>query len=228
MTEQTYKDIVEECATTRVDLDTILHPTFGALKTVFHLLFEDYGYTKGDFKRLSDSVYYQGGYPSPTSPAKEYAQAESIGKLLQLHNLIGRKTMIGYLEDFGVSVTFTTDFIPKEFLSAFSPDNDKKFAEACGEAGIEIEDDRVGMLQALVDRAQQLQKEICNTADTISVEAAEIVEAQFKIAKPNFIKAVGLAATRQRRGEGVMLEKIENMNDGMDNLTQALEVLTKK
>jgi hypothetical protein len=230
MSEQEYSDIVSECAETRVDLDTVLHPTFNGLKKAFSILFEDFGYTKSDFKRLSDSVYYQGGYPSLTSPAKEVALADQVSKLLRLQKIAGRTTLIKYFEDRGVKIEFVDDFVPESFLSSFSNDDDKDFTEALQSAGIptsDIVDSRSKMLKVLLDRAQNLQKEICQTADTIKVDAAEEVETRFKIKRPHFVKAVNLAAVKMRRGEGPMLEKIENLHDSQDNLNQALEPLEK-
>lgn len=230
MSDQEYSDIINECAETRVDLDTVLHPTFSGLKKAFSILFEDLGYAKSDFKRLSDSVYYQGGYPSPTSPAKEVALANQVCKLLHLQMIVGRKTLAKYFEDRGVKIEFTEDFIPESFLSSFSNDDEEEFLHALQSAGIpesDIVDDRAKMLNVLLNRAQNLQKEICQTADTIKVDAAEEVETRFKIKKHNFVKAVNLAAIKMRRGEGPMLEKIENLHDSQDNLNQALEPLEK-
>lgn len=228
--EKDYRDIVDECAGTRVDLDTVLHPTFSGLKKAFSILFEDYGYSKSDFKRLSDSVYYQGGYPSPDSRAKEAALADQVCKLLNLQHIVGRKTLARYFEDHGVKIEFIENFVPESFLSSFSPDDEKDFLHALQSAGIpesDITDKRSDMLQVLLNRAQNLQKEICQTADTIKVDAAEEVESRFKIKKSNFIKAVNLAAVKMRRGEGPMLEKIESLHDSQDNLNQALEPLEK-
>jgi hypothetical protein len=230
MSELGYSDFVDECAQTRVDLDTILHPTFSGLKKAFAILFGDLGYSKSDFKRLSDSVYYQGGYPSPTSPAKEVALADQVSKLLHLQKLSGRTVLLNYFKEMGIKIEFEEDFVPESFLSSFSNEDEEDFVHALESAGIpksDIIDKRSEMLLVLLNRAQQLQKEICQTADTIKVDAAEEVESRFKIKKPHFVKAVNLAAVKMRRGEGPMLEKIENLHDSQDNLNQALEPLEK-
>jgi hypothetical protein len=228
MTEKTYPDVVDECAQTRVDLDTILHPTFSALKKAFVVLFGDHGWSKSDFKLLADMIYYQGGYPTPDSPAKEFALASKVGKILLMQDFIGRNDFRKYLEDQGITITINDNLMDGPFLASLSPEDEKEFTEALKEGGVdETIDHKSDMLGILLTRAHALQAEICQDADTIKIDAAELVETQFKIKKGNFVKAVGLAAVKMRRGEGPMLEKIETLHDNQENLNDALKPLEK-
>lgn len=227
--KKTYEELVQECAEIRRDLDVVLHPIFGSLKKAFEVAWGSLGYTKSDFKRLSDLVYYQGGYPQPDSLPKEVVLADTVAKALELEKYLGRNILRLLLEDRGITITFTDEVIPKGFIGDLNDKEEASLKDGWAGAGLdgEVPNDRFEVLKRLIDRAQTLQKEICETADTIKVDAAEVAESEHKIAKGNFVKAVGLAAIKLRRGEGPMLEKIEAIHDAQENMNQALEPLEK-
>lgn len=227
MAEKTYEEIVSECAETRRDLDVVLHPQFNALKKAFKIFFERHGFIGSDFKRLSDLVYYQGGYPSPTTPAKEQVLADQVASALKLEDAIGREVLRKLLAERGIKIEFI-EWIGSDVT--LSDDETKELADASGEAGIDnlSTTNAHEALKTLVDKAQKLQATICQTADTIKVEAAAVVEEKFKIKKSNFVKAVNLAAVRLKRSQGVMEEKVDQLEENLENLQDAIEPLKKK
>jgi hypothetical protein len=225
---ESYEDIVQKCAGTRRDLDTILHPTFNELKKAFEIVFSEFGFGKGDFKRLSDMVYYQGGYPSENSPAKEAALADQVASVLKMEYMLGRTNFIEHMNERGISLEIAAD-LPANVKYTLSTDDEKELAEHFAGAGIQgVPDKRLDVLQVLIDRAQELQAEICQTADTIKVDAAEKVEAQFKIQKGSFVKAVSIAAVKLRSGEGKMAEKLDQYLVKLENQESAVEPLKQK
>ena len=221
--KETYEDTVQECSETRRDLDVVLHPTFKHLKKAFSLIFAGDGMNGTDFKRLSDFTYYQGGYPSPDSPAKESSLAFQIANVMRLEELLEKRNFSSYLGAEGVSV----EYVKRPGEDYFISDDDlSKLTEAWQGGGIdsEIPAKKSEALKLLLERAQSLQSEICQTADTIKDTGVE-VEDKFKIKKGNFIKAVGLAALRLKKGDGAMGEKVDDAIDNAENLIAAVQPL---
>lgn len=228
MADKKYEDILTECAETRRDLDVVYHPTFGNIKKAFAIIFGSSGFTGAEFKGLSDLVYYQGGYPNPDSKPKAQDLGDRVAKLLLLEEIAGKSQLQDVLAQHGIKITIDTTF-EEEYRSSLSDKEDKKLRNAWEGAGIDagIPASRFEALTLLLERSQNLQKYICQQADTIKVDAAEQVESAFKIAKPNFIKAVGLAALKLRKGEGPVAEKIDDIEDRHQNLEDALVPLKK-
>lgn len=231
MTEKSYEDLVLECAETRRDLDVVHHPMMTALKKAFRAAFEADGFGGSDFKRLSDLVYYKGGYPSPESPPKTDALADDFARSIKLCSVIGHEAIVRRLRDVhGIDVVLRSDPIK---LGPVSVDHDEAddFEDNLATAGIsksEIPADKLTLLKLMVDAAQALQAEICQLADTIKVDGAEEAENKYEIKKSNFVRAVGLMATKLRRGEGPMAEKIDKIEDDHINLERAIEPMLKK
>lgn len=223
---ETYEDTVQECAETRRDLDVVLHPTFKHLKKAFALIFAADGMTGADFKRLSDFQYYQGGYPSQSTPPKESNLAVQMANVMRLEELIDKKNFASFLGAQGVSVDFVRPMDPNWFIS---DDDLSKLVEAWSGSGIDetLPETKAEALKFLLDRAQSLQSEICETADTIKDTSLE-VEEEFKIKKGNFIKAVNLAALRLKKGDGAMGEKVDDAIDNAENLIAAVQPLINK
>lgn len=224
--KETYHDTVQECAETRRDLDVVLHPTFGHLKKAFALIFAADGMTGADFKRLSDFQYYQGGYPSETTPPKESNLAFQVANVMRLEKLVGKQNFAGFLATQGVSVQDVMSMDPNWLMSE---ENLEKLVKAWAGSGIDADlpETKDAALTLLLERAQALQSEICKTADTIK-DTAEEVEEEFKIKKTNFIKAVSIASLRLKKGDGAMGEKVDDAIDNAENLIAAVQPLISK
>jgi hypothetical protein len=221
----TYEDKITEGAEKKRDVDVVLAPTFKNLKTAFTYLFGSDNMNGSDFKRLSDFRYYQGGYPSPTTPPKESNIAFQVANVSKLEALLGKEDFDRYAQQYGVSVDCRLSIDDHWTLSK---EDEKKLKDAWLGAGIdaEIPQERSEALKLLLDRSQNLQAEICEHSDFIK-ELAETVEEEFKIKKGNFMKAVGLAALRLRKGAGAMDEKLDDVVMGAENLILAVRPLLK-
>jgi hypothetical protein len=223
----TYEDKISEAAEKKRDADVVLHPTFRHLKQAFSLIFAGAGMNGSDFKRLSDFQYYQGGYPSPTTPPKESSLAYQLANIAKLEGLIEKDNFANFVKAEGVKLQVEfASAIPEEWM--VSKDDEKKLREAWEGAGIDVAlpNKRSEVLTLLLDRSQKLQAEICETNDFIK-DLAETVEEKFQIKKTNFMKVVALAALRLRRGDGVMGEKVDTMVDVAENFITAVEPLIK-
>lgn len=226
-TEKTYEDYVIEAGEAKRDLDVVLTPIFRHLKAAFGLMFLNDGMSGTDFKRLSDMKYYQGGYPSQSSPPKEYAMAVAVANLLKMEEGLGTRNLASFLGALGIRVEVMNPISPNYTLST---EDEKKLRSAWEGAGIdrEIPTDKPEALELMLDRAQNIQSEICESSDSFRVEAASEVEDKFKIKKPNFMKAVNLQAIKLKRGPGIMGEKLDDVVDDMENLDSALAPLMPK
>jgi len=230
--KETYEDYILNAAEIRRDLDEVIHPMMRGLKKAFSILFQEANLRGGDFKRLSDMKYYQGGWPSPNTPPRESNLASQVAALIKLENLAGTETFAKFLSQEGIKVSVESTVGDNIQLNR---DEAEDLEKALSSAGLNhtmcfegTSATRSKILPILIEKAQHLQKEICEQSDLITVDAAEHVESAFKIKKGNFIKAVNLMATKLRKGEGPMAEKIDDINDAMDNLSSAIEPLTKK
>lgn len=227
MTDQTYEDYVLRSGEAKRDLEVVYNPIFKHLKTAFSIMFSSEDFSGADFKRLSDMRYYQGGYPSPNTPPKEHALARQVAAIITLEDCVEKREFVAFLGTMGISCEQKKP-VSADYL--VSKDDEKKLREAWEGAGIdkEIPTDRKEALKLMLDRAQNLQKEICEVSDSIRVNAAEEVEDKFKIRKPAFLKAVSLTAVKLRRGEGIMGEKLDAVVDSAENLIDAVQFLLKK
>lgn len=226
--EPNYEDIINECAETRRDLDVVLHPIYGYLKKVFEITWSSVGFTKSDFKRYADMVYYQGGYPRPDSLPKAQVLADQVAAMIKLEEYAGKHQFADLLKARGI-VVGNSESPEAEYRGALTDKEEKALKEAWEGAGIDkdINNDRFEILEILIDKAMKIQKTICEQADTIKVDAADMVESTFKIKKSHFIKAVGLATVKLRKGEGAMAEKVDDIIDNNANLEDAIKPLLK-
>jgi hypothetical protein len=218
---QAYETLVNDAAEIRVDLDESLHPAFGHLKTVFDIAFKELGFRRADFKRLSDMVYYKGGYPSENSPPREEALANVIAALAKLELLHDRQSLQNLLAQRGVYLEVHQE-IGQSYTT--SEKDGKRLIEswqALGKTGTPSTS-RTELLKDLVETAQKLQTVICSRADEIKVDAAQTAEDEHKIRKPNFCMAVRLAAMQKRRGEEKVKERVASIEDNIDNLQEAI------
>lgn len=191
----TYKELLTEAADMRVNINNEMWPQFKDLAARFKALFGNYGFKPGDFKLISDLVYYQGGWPTENTKAKEQALAEKVATALKLEKAIGRETLRMLLEEQGVTV---------EAVAAVGDDSSRQ------------------QLKDMVDAAQRLQKEICEAADSIKEDMAERAKSEFSIEPKNFIKAVNIAAVGDR---DKIREKVEAVEKSVANLDAAMEPL---
>lgn len=221
-----YEDKITEGAEKKRDLDVVLVSAFRNLKAAFTLVFGDQNMSGSDFKRLSDFQYYQGGYPSPTTLPKESNVAFQVSNAVRLEELVGKDNFWKYCSQHGVTVD-TSLKLPRE-MPILSKEDEKKLKDAWYGAGFDyaIPESRDGVLRALLEKAQKLQAEICETNDFVK-ELAEVVEEEFKIKKGNFMKAVNLAALRLKKGPGAMGEKLDDVVMSAENLIEAVDPLLK-
>lgn len=224
-----YEDKIQEAADQKRDADVVLSPTMNHLKKAFSAIFGDAGFNGSDFKRLSDFMYYQGGYPSPDTPPKESNLAYQVAQIIKLEVLLEKDGFLKYMNTYGVDVCIRE-------MEVKSPDDDYKLSKDDEKdllkhwqgAGIDqsIPGKRSEALRLLLDKGQKIEGELCETKDFLK-ELSETVEEKFGIRKSNFMKAVQLAVIKMKKGEGAMGEKLDAVVDGAENLIKAVEPLLK-
>lgn len=216
-----YVDLVSENAETRLHLDSVLHRRYGRMKKIFETIFP----FKGKFLKLAvDLKYYQGGYPSETSPPRSEALADHVASCLHVLELLGEDQFKQLLAQRGIQVTVQSNPIYAEPLGSDAREivgTEWVEAELPGQPGR----DRLAILKTLFETGLTLQREICQEADTIKIDGANAAKDRFKIEKPNFIKAVRLGAMQRRRGLEKMQAQLQKTEAIAANLAPALDPL---
>ena len=188
-----YKELLEQAADLHTNINKEMWPQFKDMAKRFSQLFPSF--KSSDFKLLSDLVYYQGGWPSENTKAKEQVLAERVATALKLEEVIGRETLQLLLREQGIEV---------------------RVVDSVGNP------EQRGQLKDMIDAAQRLQKEICDAADVIKEDLAEKAKDEFSIEPKNFMQAVRIAAIGNREK---IREKIETVEDTAANFDVAVEPL---
>jgi hypothetical protein len=224
---EAYEQLVDDAAEIRVELDEALHPRMSNLKTAFTVAWKSEGFRRGDFKLISDMVYYQGGYPNEDTPARETILADLVAKVVKLSHALDRDNFVKLLDDRGVHLELAREPDKIYQVEGKEADQLKNSWHGAGMSG-EPPADRYEMLKLMIAESQTLQKTICGKADEIKVEAAETAQEEHGIKRSNFVKAVGIAAIQKRRGHEAAAERVTLIEEQQDNLTLALEPFAAK
>lgn len=193
MTTGTYEQLLSDAAAIREKIDGDLWPKYKELSKKFEAEYPEF--KKSDFKLVADLVYYQGGWPSLNSKPKEEDLADRVAAALRLEKAIDRNRLVELLSERGIEVSLRVEDLAR---------------------------DRKLTLRDMVSAAQGLQKEMCHDADEIKIAMAEVAEEQFKVEKANFVKAVKIAASGNRKK---IEKKIAKVEETAANLEVAIEPL---
>lgn len=216
-----YVELVEDSATIRVELDEVIRPRYSAIKKIVKRLFKQ---KPAFFKFAVDMQYYQGGYPKAESPAKIKPFAEKLSHLVMIYEATEKlENLNTFLAQYGIKVA-RLESAENPYLAPITFD----------EKAQTLWDNNIGRdaktpadaIRILLAEALDVQKEICETADKVSVEAAAKAESDFGLKKGSFMKAVGVKVADIKKGEGDA--KLAALDENITNLEQAIEPLRLK
>lgn len=222
-----YKTLLEKHGATRHKLNTDLWKRYDALNQVFSLV---YGVPRKycNFKFVADLDYYEGGYPNPSSPAKLDVFARQIATTFAIYAILDRTSDLNKrLAAFGIRVSGTGDSRGTKEDSTvglrrvqLDTKAQKKFSrlwQRAFDTTFVPTDDRT-FLALLLTKAEKLQHEICQLADTIKIGGAKEAKEKHGIEKSNFKIAVGIEASRLKQAKkkdialaNVKEKKIKNL-----------------
>lgn len=214
-----YSGLVDKASDTRKHINTVLHKRYSVIKRIYeHVVPKSTG---GDFKAAVDMIYYDGGYPSASSPPRAESVAKRIASTLFLLEVMGDKCLVNQLEKFGVTVTLDQSKAIKDETISHQSEIQclKDWTGVMGQ--IPMPKTAHAIISRLKSAALDLQEEICCKADEIKIDAAS--EAQvYGIKKAGFIQAVNIGAVRKSRPEKRFRKVLAGALDEADNLKLAL------
>lgn len=229
--------ILDEAADIRAELNNVSWKDFAEMQKGFAALFS---VKPSDFKRLNDLVYYQGGYPSPSSPAKHKSCAESFAKAYKSLFLVGKQDLLTqHLAKFGLKVVVENE--SKLKMPLRHPDPSLVLKPLAKSRGLKVPKSTDPKVVALwfVDYCQSLQGEICAKANIIKKElyskmrkyAGDIRRADFRETVAVRVRKRNISSLENER-EGLsgveILKRSQNAEKRATKLDSRLQVNRKR
>lgn len=189
-----YTEIVERCGKIR---HTINQELYGRMKKLSKLFQAIWGEEHSTFKLVNDSLYYQGGWPSESTPPRLHSHLDKVGKLFKYYEAMGLEDEINaYLKDkYGLEVSRTEEYKPvTDRCMSPSVAMELMMELFPGEYREAMERPMTDMMFSLFSEGMDLQREICGLADRIKIMEAREVKEKFDIEKDHFVTAVSIKA----------------------------------
>lgn len=193
------QDEFDEAVGIRKELNSVHWKEYERLSTVFAVLFNE---SKSTLKFISDLNYYQGGYPSETSPPRINSIFEKVGTAARFYDVRGKLDEINLiLSSHGFELVRTNPDTSIVTMSDKRIDDDKKAIKAYEELGM-VDSDVQGMpdqvIEKFLERTMELQRTICQMADSIKIDLFEQANVKLpEIGKSGFVSAVNSVASKQ-------------------------------
>lgn len=226
--EQTeYLKAVKVCSKVRHRINVIFMPQMKRLAKLYSLTF---GVAPRRFNVVKDAMYFQGGWPCETTPAKLQELCFNFGEVCMAYAYLDRLDEVNvYLEEFGFSVDFTDNHYE---TSTYIKDNSNNVEEFYEIWNYTFKDEKVPktnveIAKKLLDTAVELQATICGESDTINVVAGTAVERKYGISVPCFSQTVRKEALKIERSaleleSGDFTRETKNMTD-CENILDSFE-----
>ena len=228
-----YEEKLNEATSIRYELNEMHHKEMNSFGTLFR---EAFGLPTRLFMTGKNMAYYKGGYPKETSPPKLQSLLSEVAQVVKLFQYLGMMDELRpYLNEFGLEISVTPEAMQSFTISADTPIETlkKKKMEKVQALYNELfkpdEETEVfnmskkALAQKLMSAALLKQKTICALADSVKLDIAEEVEVECDVAKPNFMRAVGLSVKRIKKGD--IEEDLAKIDESIDNLEAAISVL---
>lgn len=191
-----YEELLEQCATTRQHINSELWGEYKILKSNFEQLTPLPGKY---FKYAADLLYYKGGYPNENSPPRDEEMADQIASALWIFKAINNPKLLQLFKDRGITIEFDKE--PNDVVSN----------------GSEIGN--------LLEKACEIQGEICSSSNEIKKHGAKQAEDEFNIPKPNFMKAVSISARNKLSGRKYFKKALDKALDISERFPEAVQPL---
>lgn len=208
---KTALELVEDCVELRVE-SSAARDEARNLSEAFERLT---GLPAKVFKKASDVIYYQGGYPSESTSPRYVSIAEALVGTLAALDAVGSEQLRDHLAVMGVKVELSprekiiNSAEAAEILKSVGISADQLEIDGSAETGRYVQ--RRDVAAALMARSQEIQKVICDNADAVK-DAAASAEETLGCSRGAFLKTVDVAATRVLRSREKMLERIDEVS----------------
>lgn len=201
------EELLEQGADLRLHLDETLWPEFRAAYKVFKATF---GERAANMKLLSDMVYYQCGYPLPSSRPKAEVLGKRAAQAFRLLYNIGREEDLNkWFRELGLEVKVVDE--RKARLKCLTSKPSKEAIKFRNEYELPAPKwEARSVLQWLVDFTCKKQATICQTANVIKKDlySKALQQLHAPLRKGHFKETVALRARSKRVGRHV--ESVEH------------------
>lgn len=228
--EEIYIEELNEAASTRYELNEIHHKE---MNTAVKLFADAFGQNRKDLIFVKNSLFYKGGYPSENTPPRLETLVKQMATIVKYFQYSGKMHELDpYLSQYGLKVSFEDSSFFDEIDVPVSQLDKKKINKIKQSYNAlfhpENEDEvfslnKKSIFTKVLDFMMDKQHVICAKADSIKLEAAEKIEEECDIKKPNFIKAVYLKYKTLKNGD--ISEELIKVDEQMDNMEAAISIL---
>jgi hypothetical protein len=230
-----YVDKVDECSKVRREINDDLYKK--GMNPLQKIAFYLCGISPREYKQIHDMNYYKGGYPNEDSPPKLHVFLDKFIAIIKWFQFLGWFDRIdSYLKKAGITITIAEPIINEEIHEDYKHDKKdyKKFIHAWTQLYPEQEpSNKFGtvfdVMNECLERSYDLQKDICDLADSIKIDGAKVVETECEILKPYFTKAVMLKykeTKNAKRGRDIKKD-LQEVKSGIANLEDAISIFEK-
>lgn len=186
----------------REELNEVLWKRYEDLSIVFAAIFRE---EKGVLKQISDLNYYQGGYPSPSSPPRIESVFKRIGIASLFFDELGRLDEFNtILADYGYEIKrFKGANRRVRTSTAWLNAHATKAFKRLGMTGKDLKGSPRVVLARFLALTYDLQAEICGKADEIKITLYNQAKLEVpRLGKPGFVGAVAAVANRRIKDRG--------------------------
>ena len=186
-----YEKQLQESSEVRFDINETHRPQMKHLGRIFR-------YSTGKpakvFKLIKDLMYYRGGYPKETSPAKISVLVDRFVNMCTFFSILEiEEDIFAQLKEAGITITVDPSVIQDaklELEGKAKTKFNKSWKAAFG--GKVVPETVHQILEEVFDNGISTQKTICKMADEIKVDAADKIIENCDISKSVFVKAVNI------------------------------------
>jgi hypothetical protein len=186
-----YKKQLQESSEVRFDINETHRPHMKHLARIFKCVTEQ---PQKTFKFIKDLMYYRGGYPKATTPAKTSVLITKFINMITYFSILEiEEDVYAQLKAAGITVTVDPSKLKDSQLNLTGKVEsrfNKSWKAAFG--GKDVPKTVHEVLEVIFDEGCGTQKTICSLADEIKVTAAEKINDKCEISKPVFVKAVNI------------------------------------
>jgi hypothetical protein len=216
---QTFMEEVEQCLPIRDTINSELNSEMRDLRKLFVNAFSA---EAKEFTFLKNSLYYKAGIPNETSPARLDTLFQKVGVITKWLTFLGLEDEYDqYCKQYGFVVhpLFTSSTLND---NGFEDRTEFKllWQDIFGTA--DHPTTKKEILQKLVDQALELQCTICQEADKIKIDHAEIVEDVCQVPKAVFVKTVNNLLKKRKAMKNIE----DKINEQIEKSLLATEALT--
>jgi hypothetical protein len=169
---ETYESSVDELAEMKKDLRE-KYPIIRAMKKIFSSVFQRDG---REFMTLADMRFWRQGNPTLDATAKLNKLLDRVAVLVHFYHFIGDDEIQKYLKTKGIEISSDVQIVDQALNADIIDPVD--WDDAMGEKSAGIPDRSQAVLMALLDRIDEVMKDIYNDKEKFTEKVSETSQAE--------------------------------------------------